>query len=51
MNIDPENNTIQTTGSNKIFEVIDGQHRMEGIKLAKERFGFSCELVVILMFD
>ena len=51
VNIDPENNTIQTTGSNKIFEVIDGQHRMEGIKLAKDRFGFSCELVVILMFD
>lgn len=37
--------------SDRVFEVIDGQHRMEGIKLAKERYSFSCELVVVLMFD
>ena len=47
-----EINEIETKpNSEKVFEVIDGQHRMEGIKLAKERFSFSCELVVVLMFD
>ena len=49
---DPEEKTITVReNSKRIFEVIDGQHRIEGIKLAKERNCFNCELVIVLMFD
>ena len=34
-----------------IFEIIDGQHRVGGIKRASISYGFSCELLVVLMFD
>ena len=34
-----------------IFEIIDGQHRVGGIRRANYSTGFSCELVVVLMFD
>lgn len=35
----------------EIFEIIDGQHRIRGIELAKKISNFSCELVVVLMID
>jgi hypothetical protein len=34
-----------------LFEIIDGQHRVEGIKQAQYESGFSCELMVVVMFD
>lgn len=43
--------TVVYENNKEIFEVIDGQHRVKGIKQAQIRFGFKCELLVVLMFD
>ncbi|MFS9251477.1 DGQHR domain-containing protein [Streptococcus infantis] len=42
---------IEYEDDNYIFEIIDGQHRVGGISKANNQTGFSCELVVVLMFD
>lgn len=34
-----------------IFEIIDGQHRIRGIERAREFYGFSCDMVVVIMLD
>lgn len=35
----------------KIFEIIDGQHRIQGIEKAQNDFNFSCDMVVVFMLD
>lgn len=40
-----------STDNINIFEIIDGQHRRDGIKLGYERYGFECDLIIVLMFD
>ena len=42
---------IEYNDDNCIFEIIDGQHRVEGIRLASNNSGFRCELLFVLMFD
>ena len=42
---------IEYNDDNCIFEIIDGQHRVEGISRASSSSGFRCELLVVLMFD
>lgn len=44
-------NTVVYENSTEIFEIIDGQHRVKGIKQAQNSFNFRCELLVVLMFD
>lgn len=43
--------TLEYEETNDVFEVIDGQHRVLGIRDAKSNFGFECELLVVVMFD
>ncbi|MCI6272455.1 MAG: DGQHR domain-containing protein [Erysipelotrichaceae bacterium] len=43
--------TVSYENSKEIFEIIDGQHRVKGIKQAQNSFDFECELLVVLMFD
>lgn len=35
----------------RVFEIIDGQHRIKGIEKAWEDFKFSCDMVVVFMLD
>ena len=35
----------------RVFEIIDGQHRIKGIEKAYEDFKFSCDMVVVFMLD
>lgn len=35
----------------KVFEIIDGQHRIQGIEKARNEFNFSCDMVVVFMLD
>lgn len=46
-----DDTTIEYEDNGNIFEIIDGQHRVAGIKRANISSEFSCELVVVLMFD
>lgn len=48
---DEHGNTVEYENSEENFEIIDGQHRVKGIKQAQNSFGFECELLVVLMFD
>ena len=43
--------TVIFENSEEVFEIIDGQHRVKGIKQAQHSFGFKCELLVVFMFD
>lgn len=48
---DENSSAVIFENSKDIFEIIDGQHRVKGIKQAQNSFGFKCELLVVFMFD
>lgn len=49
--LNENNDTIIYVIEPKLFEILDGQHRVKGIKAANLNSGFECELLVVIMFD
>jgi DGQHR domain protein len=45
------NDTIEYDNEERLFEILDGQHRVKGIQAANLNSRFECELLVVLMFD